>query len=219
MGYIMRRGIAGLAKGQRRVKPQGGLAGILDLFTDTSQTPESSSSDEVSGMAFNTTKVPGVCKPANKETLVVVTNLQKQMNRVAQVKGFSKIGVDGDIGAGTLGLFRKVQAAFPDKISGDASSCSALTANSLFGGIDQIASQVQAVADGLGAPSQVSGGFSIKTPSFVTPSGREVAVPGAGGSLIDAFRGMGTPMMLTFGGIMAGIGYFVFFDKPKRKGR
>lgn len=179
---------------------------------DTGPTDITSDSPLISsGVSF--VNKGGVCKPADKNTLLMVTGFQKQLNRVAQAKGLSKIGVDGDIGPGTQGLYASVVQA-----SGGAVPSGSLCGNDLPG----IAVSVQSFADSLGAPV-VASSPPAKTPSFVNPTtGIETKVPAAGASIGDMFKGMSTPLKLTFVGILGGIGYFVFLEKrggARAKGR
>ena len=48
------------------------------------------------------------CKPANFTALAAFKELQSQANRVAQMKGYKKIAVDGDLGPGTAALVNQI---------------------------------------------------------------------------------------------------------------
>ena len=78
-------------------------ADATDLITQTATGGSTSTADF--------TSVGGVCKAMNLPALAAVRGLQGQLNRVAQVKGYSKIAADGAIGPATMALFRLVQAA------------------------------------------------------------------------------------------------------------
>jgi hypothetical protein len=167
-------------------------------------------------MEFDSTKFPGICKPANKETLDVVVKFQKQLNRVAQAKGFTKIGPDGDIGPGTLALFRQVQSASSGTVEGNGQSCTGIANQSL----PDISLEVEALADVLGAPTTVSGPAPATPPSFVNKQGGLTINPTAGaGSILDVVKGMSTPMKVAMGGITLGIGYLLFTGVSKSKKR
>jgi hypothetical protein len=149
--------------------------------------------------------IPGICKPGDKNTLFTVTGFQKQLNRVADIKGIAKIGVDGDLGPKTLGLFRQVQSLAGGQISGDGSTCAGLTES-----LPVIAVQVAQFADSLGAPARTSSP-PAPTPTFISQAtGQEVKVPQAGASVADMFMGMSTPMKVAFAGVLGGIGYFAY---------
>ncbi len=153
---------------------------------------------------------PGTCKPMNWIAYGYVTNLQNQLNRVATVKGLSKIGVDGQIGPGTLGLLKKVKALFPT-VMGDPSSCLYTSADA-----DVIGDQVKDVADSLNAPTAVAPASS-KAATIVTKSGLVVTPPGMpAASIMGAFNGI-TPMQgIALAGIAGGIGYLLL---KKKKGK
>jgi hypothetical protein len=51
--------------------------------------------------------IAGVAKPMDVATLDLFKELQRQLNRVAQAKGYSKVDVDGRIGPGTVKLYGK----------------------------------------------------------------------------------------------------------------
>lgn len=155
---------------------------------------------------------PGTCKPMNLPALNYVFNLQSQLNRVAAVKGFSKIGRDGQVGPGTLGLLKKVQAAFPT-VMGDAKSCLYVSADA-----DVIGDQVKDVADSLNAPASVAPASS-KAATIVTKSGLLVTPPGMpAASLTGAFAGITPVQGVALLGIAGGIGYFLLRKKKgKRK--
>ncbi len=149
-------------------------------------------------------------KPMNWIAYGYVKNLQQQLNRVATVKGFTKIGEDGQIGPGTLGLLKKVKAAFP-AVMGDATSCLYTSADA-----DVIGDQVKDVADSLNAPASVPAASS-KAATIVTKSGLLVTPPGAPpASIMGAFNGITAMQGIALAGIAGGIGYFLL---KKKKGK
>ena len=178
----------------------GGVQGLIDFISTR-------------GADLQFKVVSGVCKPMNEPTLRVVQDLQRQMNRVAQVKGFTKLQVDGDIGSNTVSLLKSVKAAAGGRVTTDTTSCSTVGPSAKVA-----AAEVKAFADSIGAPSSTSAPALTSQPSIVTPAGLVKPVAASAG-LIDAVKGMPLPMKVAFGGIMAGIGYFVFFDKPRGKKR
>jgi len=161
------------------------------------------------GIEWNSTKYAGVCKPSDYATLAKFKELQRQLNRVAQLKGYTKIAVDGDLGTDTVALAAQVL--------GGTYTCSLLA-----GTISSFTASVKTIADAAGVPATVSGPAPVKPPSIITPAGVEkLAPPGAdtsmGASIYDAWDKLGTPGKLAAVGILGGIGYFAFVKK--RKGR
>lgn len=157
------------------------------------------------------TSVGGVCKPKNFPALNVARELQRQLNRVAQVKGFAKVGVDGAIGPGTLALFTKVQAVSSGQVMGSPATCMGVAPD-----VDILAPQVKALADSLGAPATVSEPLSITPPTILTKSGKILVPPDAGA--VGAFASMSTVEKLALLGVAGGIGYLLFAGKKKKKG-
>jgi hypothetical protein len=164
------------------------------------------------GVTWNSTKIPGTCKPSDFATLAKFKAFQEQLNRVAQVKGYPKIAVDGDIGPGTVALALKVTGS-----NTAASSCATIAGN-----ITALTTAVMAVANTLSAPAKVSGPAPVTPPSIVNAAGQiQVAPPGAGNSIgasiYDTFDKLGTVGKLAAVGILGGIGYFVIVKKKRRK--
>jgi hypothetical protein len=171
--------------------------------------PTASGGTSITAADFSTA-MPGVCKPTNLTALGYVKSLQNQLNRVAQMKGFPKIGVDGEIGQGTLALFAKVQtAAGATQIMGSPSSCLGVAPDA-----DVLSAQVQAYADSLGAPAKVGPSqLAVKAPTIVRPNGQEVAETG----VMGAFDQLATIEKLAVVGVAGGIGYLLMTAKKKRK--
>jgi hypothetical protein len=156
--------------------------------------------------------VGGVCKPANFPALSAVKEFQNQLNRVAQVKKFSKVSVDGSVGPATLALFRQVQAASAGQVMGDASSCMGVAPD-----VDVIGAQVRVLADSLGAPSTVSGpALSVPIPTIVTKSGKTVVDPSAGGA-VGALAGMSSIEKVALLAVAGGVGYLLLSGRKKRR--
>lgn len=160
--------------------------------------------------AADFTQVGGVCKPQNFPALNAVREFQRQMNRVAQVKGFPKVGVDGAVGPQTVALFKSVQSLGAGSIMGDASSCMGIAPD-----VDVLAAQVRDLADTLGAPATVSGAMSILPATIVTKSGKTVVAPDAGiAGALATLSGIEKVALL---GIAGGIGYLLMNKKKRRK--
>lgn len=152
--------------------------------------------------SFNTTKYPGVCKPTNQATLDLVFELQRQLNRVAQMRGLTKVAVDGDIGPGTVKLFNAVL--------GSGGTCASIASQIVL-----FTAQIAAIAASIGAPTTVSSPTPSKPPTFIAPTGLEVVAPkGVTASLSDSLGLPATTIaMLAVGAV--GVGYYV----TKKKGR
>ena len=167
--------------------------------------PTASGGTSISASDFSTARA-GVCKPTNLTALGYVKELQKQLNRVAQAKGYSKIGVDGEIGPGTLALFAKVQAGAGTQIMGSAGSCMGIAPDA-----DVLSAQVQAYADSIGAPAQASAVLSLKAPTIVKPNGVEVAEAG----VMDSFGRLQTLEQVAIVGVLGGVGYLLLTKKKR----
>lgn len=194
---------------------------IPDTSAVTSTDPSVSNEDLISTSAGNNSistadfvKANGVCKARNFTAMNYAKNLQTQLNRVAQVKGFGKIGIDGDIGSSTLALFAKVQAASSGQVMGDASDCILIAGDS-----DVLGDQVKTLADNLKAPAVVSGPLlgGNKAGSIITKSGKKVMAPGASASILDSFGEMGGTQKLVLLGLLGGIGYMAFKSTKKKR--
>lgn len=187
---------------------QGGAipAANADPADNINQTTTGSSTSSGDFVSQN-----GVCKAQNLPALAAVRQLQSQLNRVAQVKGYSKIAADGAIGPATLALFRLVQtAAGTGTIAGDTSSCVNIGADS-----DVLAQQVQAYADSLGAPTTVSAALSLGVPTIVTKSGKTVVAPDAG--IAGSLATLSGTEQLALLAVAGGIGYLLLSKKKKRR--
>lgn len=206
-------------RGRRR--PMGSddpLDDILTWMFDTVDATRADPADNVnvtSGGGTSTssadfTSIGGVCKAKNFPALNASREMQRQLNRVAQVKGFTKISADGDVGAATLALFRRVQALSPGGIMGDPTSCMGIAPD-----VDVLGAQVKALADSLGAPATVSGPIAISVPTIVTKSGQSVAAPDAG--LLGSLATLSGVEKIALLGVAGGIGYLLLAGKKKRR--
>ena len=154
---------------------------------------------------FNCTKYAGVCKPTNANALAQVQEAQRQLNRVAQAKGFSKITVDGDVGPKMVALAQKALGT-----GGVTASVSSVALN-----VDSIAPLAKSLADSAGAPATVSQPAPIVQPSYIPPGApAPIAVPQAGG-FIPPIGGLSQNQML----ILAAVGGFIVYKKFIKKGR
>ena len=152
----------------------------------------------------------GVCKPMNTASLNAFKELQNQLNRVAEVKGYSKIGVDGRIGPGTVALWNKVVTVAvlwsPSKALSMAatSSCDNLAAQAADGGA---ATQVRQYADSLNAPVAVAGSI-LARPSTPNPDPSKPPIDPPALAITDTLFGMvSSPFGLV---IAAGLGYAAY---------
>jgi hypothetical protein len=84
------------------------------------------------------------------------TYLQTQANRVAAMKGWSQITVDGKLGSGTLALVNKIAAAYPQTIIAAAN-------------IDEVAKYAQEYGDTFRGTAASGGTVTGLAPSFYTP--------------------------------------------------
>lgn len=164
---------------------------------------DASDSDEIEmdNPAATSFKLVGnVCKPMTFDSLHAAQELQRQLNRIAQVKGLQKIAIDGAIGAGTVTLFASA--------TGSSSDCSTIGAN-----VVNLATAVQNQADAMGAPTLVTAPSSGAPISLATAAGKIVKAPATtqAASILDTV-GLGTlstPMQLALAGAAVGIIYFI----------
>lgn len=145
----------------------------------------------------------GSCKPRNIPALNAVRELQRQLNRVADVKGFGLVSVDGSIGPATLALFRRVQAASAGSVMGDASSCITVAADS-----DVIAAQVKNLADAMGADEHVADPITLNVATVVTKSGKTLAAPDQG--ILGALAMLSPFEKAALAATAGGIAYLLF---------
>jgi hypothetical protein len=148
----------------------------------------------------------GVCYPQTTAGSQAVQTLQRQMNRIAAVNGFTKVSPDGYVGPATLALLTQISA--------DLSSTNCLNVAPYAA---ERAAVVQSMADAMGAPSA---GSSSPAPSgnaggIVTPSGKIVQGPVQTGSILDPFNALSTPEQVGVVALGAGILYMLFTGSKK----
>jgi hypothetical protein len=174
--------------------------------------------------------------------------LQATTNRFADKVGFAPIPADGGMGQLTInavmktlawvgdggGVFdfglsdgtRGVAAGFAQMLS----AAGAGVATILMQKNVDINTTLMAAASELGlaaTPKPVvssgggGGGVVPRAPTGVVPSSGLPGLPGGGGagSIVGAFTSMPLPVKLAMGGIVIGIGYFLFFDTKRRSRR
>ncbi len=151
----------------------------------------------------------GIAKPMTNEALAAFKELQNQLNRVAQVKGWSKTPVDGRIGPLTIALYNKVAGA---KGFTPARDHNHLAAGAWTGAA---AKWVSDFASSMGAPAYVKP--PVWPPSIATkPSasgGMPVDPPASG--VMDAVFAMGPIGLIAIGGV-GFLGYKMYMGgKPK----
>lgn len=196
--------------------------GFMNGVTSSSVAEANAAGDNVNATADGSGSISisdfknigGVCVPMNFPALAFAVVLQQQMNRVAAAKSWGRIAEDGKIGPATMGLFKKIKAAFPTTVMGDTSSCAYIAADA-----DVLSEQVRQVAEGLKAPAKVEPAAGAAA-AIVTKSGKTVIAPvvgGTGASIVDStFGGMTTGQKVVFVGLLGGIAYVV--HKKSRKG-
>jgi hypothetical protein len=209
MTYLMKQ------RRRRRARPaMHGLGGTLsDListvsggliqYDDSDADPSDNVTQTVTGTSTSaadfTTTAAGVCKPQNFPALKAVQEFQRQLNRVAQVKGFTKVAPDGSVGPATMTLFAQVQNASSGLVMGSQGSCMGVAPD-----VDVLAVQVQGFADSLGAPAQVSSPSPATHPTIVTKSNKEIEAPQ------DLLANVSTVEKLALLGVAGAIGYLIY---------
>lgn len=153
---------------------------------------------------INSTKYPGICKPANKPTLEKFFELQRQLNRYSAAKGLpDRVGIDGDIGPGVVALVAKTTGTSP--------ACTEIALQCVERTIS-----MKAFADAKGIATKASAPVSMKVPTIVSPSGVESMVPA--GFMAQFFgRSLSSTESVALVGLAGGIGYLLL--TKKRKGR
>ena len=164
---------------------------------------------------WNSTKYPGVCKPSNFYALGMFQELQMQLNRVADHMGLKKVGVDGDIGPGTLKLLAQCKAkglGMPFPID----SCDQVAKTAV-----QISTILRNTADTFGVPAKVSAPAVWHPATIVTPTGDEVKAPdefqrNASPGISGALSGVGG---LVGAGALVAIVYMLHKDRKGARGK
>lgn len=153
---------------------------------------------------INSTKYPGICKPANRPTLEKFYELQRQLNRYAAAKGIAdRVGIDGDIGPGVVALVAKT--------TGTAPGCTEIALQAVQRTID-----MKAFADAKGVASKASAPVSLKVPSIVNAAGVETMVPSG---IFAQLGNLSTMEQLALVAVGGGIGYMLLTKKRGKKGR
>jgi hypothetical protein len=221
MAYVMNTRPSVKMQRRPRRRGMGDIWDDIETFIDTGGAVDPSEADPADNInqtangtstsAADFTVVNGVCKPQNFPALAASRNFQSQLNRVAQIKGFSKITTDGALGTATMTLFKQVQSAAPaGQIMGDSSSCMGVAPD-----VDVLGQQIQAFADSLGAPATVSGpALSLSTPSIVTKSGKTIVAPDAG--IMGDLAKLSGVEKLALLGLAGGIGYMMLTKKKHK---
>lgn len=156
------------------------------------------------GGSTNFAQVGTVCKATNKTTLNAVSALQRQLNRVAKVKGFAPIAVDGEIGPLTMALFRQVNNATPGSLGDSGLTCMSLGLN-----LGNVGPLVKAFADSIGAPAAVAAPSPSAPPSFINPkTGQQIAAGSAG----DLMAQVTSPLGL----VAIGVAGLVLYRRSKK---
>lgn len=232
MSYFRKRGMG-----------DNGDAPVIDLTTteEPSSPPETQvvteggqvspipSSQPGGGSAGGQTAfvtVGGVCKPTNSASLANFKELQRQLNRVADVKSFPKIAPDGEIGSLTLALLSLVKNAASQTIVASGTTYgwrnflmnqNVLNCNAVATSAITIAQMASAMADDLGASSSVSSPSPSKTPTYIDPITLQPQNQDIGASALDAFSNMSTGEKLALGAVVVGVGVVMFGSKGKKK--
>lgn len=154
----------------------------------------------------------GVAKPRDFATLYIFQEMQHQLSRVAHGKNLPKVAPDGDVGPATVKI---VTSTGPYA----SMSFQTPTVERIAASADAILAEAKSKADAMGVPEKVTTPVTVKPPAIVTPSGgTQVAPPkpvGAGASVMDTFKSLGTIGMLAAGAAVVGAGYYL----TKKKGR
>jgi hypothetical protein len=198
------------------------LGGILDLFGNLVGAA-------ASAVAPKFTTVSGVCKPTDSPTLELFKTLQRQLNRVATIKKIQTIGVDGDIGTGTVQMMQAVQLAAKSdlkqgKLTGagmNAATALALAPTSscsnIAGASTGIAANVKTYADALGVSGSVASPAPAKPPAVFDPIKGVPAPQSAAASAMDAFKNMSTGAQALTVGVVGVAGYLALVPPKKRR--
>jgi hypothetical protein len=146
--------------------------------------------------------IGGVCVGSNDYTRNLFADLQRQLNRVASIKGAGRITVDGKIGNQTVELANRVmdpsiwEQSFLEKVFGTKTGCDAIASSAV-----DIAVAARRYADAFGvAPAEVKREMS-------SPKKVAAAAPPASRSPV--------PIWLLGAAVLGG-GYW-YYTKKKRK--
>lgn len=155
-----------------------------------------------------------------------VRSLQAVVNRFSEVGGFSPVAVDGGMGGSTENATQNAlviasgQGFGEELLTGFNAAFSTGAGQSfIMQHVFDITTTLVAVANSMGLPAEIKPSPITTLVSSVTNAitGGPKLPGAAAGSVVDIVKNMPTPMKLALAGITAGIGYFAFFDKPKRR--
>lgn len=182
------------------------IGDTIAKLTGGGLTAESANTSEpwcsVSHPVGNCTPIKGVVKAATPAMLAIFNSIQQTANRIAQVKGYAKIGVDGRLGSKTAALVNKCldSSYTPDSMAATASF---------------VLTQLNTLAYTLNAP------LSVSSPAPSSPPSR----PAPGGGVLNptkppSFLDEAVSMALSPIGLLAiGFGIWQYTQKPKGKSR
>ena len=158
--------------------------------------------------------VSGVCYATNTDFLSQMKELQRQCNRVAQVKGIALISIDGQIGPATLALMGKIAAL---GAYSSISNSSIVTCDNVCSNLYSFIAATKMFADSLGASSSVSSPTPSGTPQMYSSAAGGLVSQPVSASLADAFNNLSTTEKLLAAGGAVGLIYFL--RKTPKKGR
>lgn len=208
MGYQRRDGV---------LTAIGGIGDLLGELIGTAAT----------AIAPHFSTVGTTCKPTDSATLSLFKELQRQLNRVAAIKKIQTIGVDGDIGSGTVALMQAVQAAAKADLKAGSlnntyaaqylATVQSSTCSGIASGATGTTANVKTYADQLGASSNVASPPPASQPAVYNPINGASVPQGAAASAIDAWKRLSTGTQLATLGILGVTG--VVLLKPGKKKR
>lgn len=170
----------------------------------------------------------GVCKPTDSVSLAAFKELQRQANRVADATGLAKIGVDGAIGPGTIGLISQIKTKAQSLAAQYTSSQgwgnylanqNVSTCSAIAGGVQNLTPMLSAMADALGVSSSVASPAPASPPSIYNPITGAAMPQGAAADAGDLIGNMSTTMQIAGLAIAGGLAYFAVKAYDKKKGR
>jgi hypothetical protein len=180
--------------------------------SETASTSATSTSTDVnqnwydsSGICYATTSDGGV-------TLNLYKEFQRQMNRIASVIGSAAIAVDGAIGPNTLALVGAINSATQTSgkmtaLGFSSTSCDTDAATLAASGT----AGLQALADGLGAPSSVTS--PTGSPQVYNPTTGSLQAQAATASIADVWNNLSSTAQI---GLAVGAGVLAYMTLGKR---
>lgn len=155
--------------------------------------------------------IAGVAKPMDVATLDLFKELQRQLNRVAQAKGYPKTDVDGRIGPGTIKLYQR------------AFNQTGITCDTLAVVASSVVQSAKALADQASVPATVPGPIvPLSPPSTANPDGTVSDPPGVGvlsliPGLAAAIPGGNLGFLVAIVAVGGGVGWYA--NKKGKGGR